>query len=251
MDGGAAGKVFSFEFFPPKTEEATERLRQTAAQLAQLRPRFCSVTFGAGGSTRDRTYSMVRELQEGGQVAAAPHLSCIGASRESLREILSAYQALGVRHLVALRGDLPSGMGDPGEFRHASDLVRFIRTETGNHFHIDVATYPEGHPASRTLAQDVDALKQKVLEGANSAITQYFFNPDAYFRFTEDCMAAGIDIPIVPGIMPVTNYAQLARFSDLCGAEIPRWLRRRLQDYQHDPEALRAFGLDVTTELCA
>ena len=227
------------------------KLRQTAAQLAQLRPRFCSVTFGAGGSTRDRTYTTVRELQEGGLVQAAPHLSCIGASREGLREILAGYQALGVRHLVALRGDQPSGMGDPGEFRYASELVAFIRAETGQQFHIDVATYPEGHPTSRTLAQDVEALKRKVEAGANSAITQYFFNPDAYFRFVEDCAAAGVDIPIVPGIMPITNYAQLARFSDLCGAEIPRWLRRRLQDHEHDADALRALGLDVTTELCS
>lgn len=227
------------------------RLRGAVHQLAQLKPRFCSVTFGAGGSTRDRTYAVVKEIQEGGLVNAAPHLSCIGATRESLREILSSYRALQVRHLVALRGDLPSGMGDPGELRYASDLVAFIREETGDHFHIDVAAYPEGHPAARSLQQDILNFKRKIDAGANSAITQYFFNADAYYRFVDECEGLGVDVPVVPGIMPITNYAQLARFSDMCGAEIPRWLRRRLEDYEDDLEALRSFGLDVTTELCA
>ncbi|MHB1514773.1 MAG: methylenetetrahydrofolate reductase [NAD(P)H] [Acidiferrobacteraceae bacterium] len=244
-------RVFSFEFFPPKTDEAAARLHHTARQLAQLKPRFCSVTFGAGGSTRDRTYQTVREIQEAGLVEAAPHLSCIGATRESLREILAGYRALRIRHLVALRGDLPSGMVDPGDFRHAVELVEFIRAETGDAFHIEVAAYPEGHPEARSMKQDLLHFKRKIEAGADSAITQYFFNPDAYYRFIDDCEALEIDVPIVPGIMPITNFAQLARFSDACGAEIPRWLRRRLQDYEGDMEALRSFGLDATTELCA
>ncbi len=244
-------RVFSFEFFPPKTDEAAARLHHTARQLAQLKPRFCSVTFGAGGSTRDRTYQTVREIQEAGLVEAAPHLSCIGATRESLREILAGYRALRIRHLVALRGDLPSGMVDPGDFRHAVELVEFIRAETGDAFHIEVAAYPEGHPEARSMKQDLLHFKRKIEAGADSAITQYFFNPDAYYRFIDDCEALEIDVPMVPGIMPITNFAQLARFSDACGAEIPRWLRRRLQDYEGDMEALRSFGLDATTELCA
>lgn len=244
-------RVFSFEFFPPKTDDAAARLKNTARQLAQLKPRFCSVTFGAGGSTRDRTYQTVREIQESGLVEAAPHLSCIGATQASLREILSDYRALHIRHLVALRGDLPSGMVAPGEFHHAAELVAFIRAETGTHFHIEVAAYPEGHPEARSMKQDLLHFKHKIAAGADSAITQYFFNPDAYFRFIDDCGALGVNVPIVPGIMPITNFAQLARFSDACGAEIPRWLRRRLQDYEGDVEALRSFGLDATTELCA
>lgn len=245
-------RVFSFEFFPPKTQEARAKLRATTAQLAQLKPRFFSVTFGAGGSTRDGTYETVKEICEQG-LAAAPHLSCIDSTRSQIREILARYQALGIRHLVALRGDLPSsgGSGPVGEMRYANELVEFIRAETGDHFHIEVAAYPEFHPQARDAQSDLKHFQRKVVAGANSAMTQYFYNADAYFRFIDDCTALGIDIPIVPGIMPITNYKQLAGFSDRCGAEIPRWIRRRLESFGEDIDSIRAFGLDVTTELCA
>ncbi|MGQ9686525.1 MAG: methylenetetrahydrofolate reductase [NAD(P)H] [Thiobacillaceae bacterium] len=242
-------RVFSIEFFPPKTPEGVAKLRQTRRQLAQLKPRFFSVTFGAGGSTRDRTLETVLEIQAEG-LQAAPHLSCIGSTRESIRQILETYRAHGIRHIVALRGDLPSGMAEPGEFRYASDLVAFIREETGDWFEIEVAAYPEVHPQARNYREDLLNFKRKVEAGANGAITQYFFNADAYFNFVDDCRALGVSLPIVPGIMPISNYAQLARFSSACGAEIPRWLTKKLESYHDDTDAIRAFGLDVVTGLC-
>ena len=242
-------RVFSIEFFPPKTPEGVEKLRQTRRQLAQLKPRFFSVTFGAGGSTRDRTLETVLEIQAEG-LQAAPHLSCIGSTRESIRQILETYRAHGICHIVALRGDLPSGMAEPGEFRYASDLVAFIREETGDWFEIEVAAYPEKHPQARNYREDLANFKRKVDAGANAAITQYFFNADAYFNFVDDCRALGVTLPIVPGIMPISNYTQLARFSSACGAEIPRWLANKLESYHDDTASIRAFGLDVVTGLC-
>jgi methylenetetrahydrofolate reductase (NADPH) len=242
-------RTFSFEFFPPKTPEGMEKLRATRKQLAQLKPKFFSVTFGAGGSTRDRTLETVVEIQNEG-LAAAPHLSCVGSTRENIREILETYKSHGIRHIVALRGDLPSGMADPGKFRYANELVEFIRKETGNWFHIEVAAYPEFHPQAKNAQEDLLAFKRKVDAGASAAITQYFYNADAYFRFVDDCTAMGVKIPIVPGIMPITNSTQLARFSDACGAEIPRWIRKRLEAWGDDLDAIRAFGLDVVTDLC-
>lgn len=244
-------KVYSFEFFPPKTDEGAAKLRTTRETLATLKPRFFSVTFGAGGSTRERTFAAVCDIQRDSGIEAAPHLSCVGSTRESIREILELYRSENIRHIVALRGDLPSGMGLPGEFRYANELVAFIREETGDHFHIEVAAYPEFHPQATGAAADLDNFKRKVDAGANSAITQYFYNADAYFRFVEECEKRELDIPVVPGIMPITNYSQLARFSDMCGAEIPRWIRKRLQDFGDDRESLRAFGEDVVTHLCA
>ena len=242
-------RVFSFEFFPPKTAEGMERLVATQRQLAQLGPEFFSCTYGAGGTTRDRTLETVLEIQRTGQ-AAAPHLSCIGSSRESLREVLGQYREHGIRHIVALRGDLPSGMMSAGEFRHASDLVAFIRQETGDHFFIEVAAYPEVHPQARNAQEALKHFKIKVDAGADSAITQYFYNADAYFHFVDDCEAAGIDLPIVPGIMPINNFSQLCRFSDACGAEIPRWIRSTMQGFGDDSASIKAFGLDVVTSLC-
>ncbi|MBN8759008.1 MAG: methylenetetrahydrofolate reductase [NAD(P)H] [Thiobacillus sp. SCN 64-35] len=244
-----SGRTFSFEFFPPKTAEGAEKLRATRAQLAQLKPKFFSVTFGAGGSTRDRTLEAVRDIQASGS-EAAPHLSCIGSTRESIREILGEYKSQGIRHLVALRGDLPSGTMDAGEFNYANELVSFIRAETGDWFEIEVAAYPEIHPQARAWKDDLANFKRKVDAGADSAITQYFFNGDAYFRFVEEVRALGVAIPVVPGIMPINNYLQLARFSDACGAEIPRWLRKKLESYGDDLVSIRAFGLDVVTDLC-
>jgi methylenetetrahydrofolate reductase (NADPH) len=242
-------RTFSFEFFPPKTAEGAEKLRATREQLAQLKPKFFSVTFGAGGSTRDRTLEAVREIQASGS-EAAPHLSCIGSTRENIREILGEYKSQGIRHLVALRGDLPSGTLDAGEFNYANELVSFIRAETGDWFEIEVAAYPEIHPQARSWKDDLANFRRKVDAGADSAITQYFFNADAYFRFVEETRAMGVEIPVVPGIMPIGNYVQLARFSDACGAEIPRWLRKKLESYGEDLASIRAFGLDVVTELC-
>jgi methylenetetrahydrofolate reductase (NADPH) len=242
-------RVFSFEFFPPRTPEGMEKLRVTRAQLAQLKPRFFSVTFGAGGSTRERTLETVVEIQQQG-FEAAPHISCVGSSRESLAAVLEQYKANGIRHIVALRGDLPSGTVDAGTFRYASELVAFIRETTGDHFHIEVACYPEYHPQAPSPAADLANFKRKVDAGANSAITQYFYNADAYLRFVDACDAAGITIPIVPGVMPISNFSQLARFSDACGAEIPRWIRLRMQSFGDDRASIRAFGLDVVTELC-
>ena len=244
-----AERTFSFEFFPPKTAEGMDKLRATREQLAQLKPKFFSVTFGAGGSTRDRTLETVREIQASGS-DAAPHLSCIGSTEESIRDILNEYKGQGIRHLVALRGDLPSGSMDAGAFNYANELVDFIRRETGDWFEIEVAAYPEVHPQARSYTEDLANFKRKVDAGANAAITQYFFNADAYFNFVDDARALGISIPIVPGIMPIGNYVQLARFSDACGAEIPRWLRKKLETYGEDMTSLRAFGLDVVTDLC-
>ncbi|HUJ01123.1 MAG TPA: methylenetetrahydrofolate reductase [NAD(P)H] [Usitatibacter sp.] len=242
-------REFSFELFPPKTPEGVQKLRATRKQLAQLRPTFFSVTYGAGGSTREGTLAAALEIIGEGQ-HAAPHISCVASTRESLREVIREYRARGIRHIVALRGDLPSGLAVAGELRHASDLVRFIREETGDWFHIEVAAYPEYHPQARKPEQDLSAFKTKVQAGANGAITQYFYNPDAYFHFVESARAVGIEIPIVPGIMPINNFSQLARFSDACGAEIPRWMRLKLEGYGDDTASIKAFGLDVVTELC-
>ena len=241
-------RTFSFEFFPPKTAEGMEKLRATRKQLAQLKPKFFSVTFGAGGSTRDRTLETVLEIQSEGH-DAAPHLSCIGSTQENIRAILAEYQSKGIKHIVALRGDLPSGTMDVGEFRFANELIAFIRQETGDYFNLEVAAYPEFHPQARSAQEDLLNFKRKVEAGANAAITQYFFNADAYFRFQDECEAMGINIPIVPGIMPITNCVQLARFSDACGAEIPRWIRKKLEGYGDDLPSIRAFGLDVVTAL--
>lgn len=242
--------TFSFEFFPPQSEEGMEKLRTTHRQLAQLRPEYFSVTYGAGGSTRERTLATVLELQQAGS-QVAPHLSCVGSTKESIRAILETYRGLGIRRLVALRGDLPSGMAEPGEFRYACDLVSFIRAETGNWFHLEVAAYPEYHPQARSPREDLLAFKRKVEAGADSAITQYFYNADAYEHFCEECASLGLSLPIVPGIMPIGKFSQLARFSDACGAEIPRWIRRKLESFGDDGASIRAFGLDVVTELCS
>ena len=242
-------KNFSIEFFPPKTPEGAEKLRAARAKLAELRPKYFSVTFGAGGSTQKGTLETVIEIQREGH-EAAPHLSCIGSSRESLRAILGEYKANGIRRLVALRGDMPSGYGGAGEFRYANELVEFIRAETGDWFHIEVAAYPEMHPQAKSPQDDIQSFARKVKAGANAAITQYFYNADAYFRFVDEARKAGVDVPIVAGIMPITNYSQLMRFSDMCGAEIPRWIRLRLQGFGDDTASIRAFGLDVVTSLC-
>lgn len=242
-------RIYSFEFFPPKTPEGTAKLREARKQLAQLHPKFFSVTFGAGGSTRDRTLETVLEIQSEG-LEAAPHLSCISSTREEILAILAQYKANGIRHIVALRGDLPSGEMSASDFRHADELVRFIRAETGDYFEIEVAAYPEFHPEALSAQADFDNFKRKVNAGANAAITQYFYNADAYFRFMEECDAAGVAIPVYPGIMPIYNFAQLSRFSAGCGAEIPRWLRLRMQSYGDDLTSVRALGLDVVTELC-
>ena len=242
-------RQFSLEFFPPRTPEGVEKLRAARRQLAQLRPAFCSVTFGAGGSTREGTLATVLEIRgEGGE--AAPHLSCIGSTADNIRAVLSQYREHGIRHLVALRGDMPSGTVDAGEFRYANELVAFIRKETGDWFHVDVAAYPEVHPQARSSHEDLAAFKRKVDAGADSAITQYFFNADAYWHFVDAAQDAGVGIPIVPGIMPIGSFTKLARFSDACGAEIPRWIRRRLESYGDDAASIRAFGLDVVTGLC-
>ncbi len=239
----------SFEFFPPKTAEGVEKLRETRKELAKFNPEFFSVTFGAGGSTRDRTMETVLEIQSEG-FQAAPHLSCISSSKAEIRDLLHTYKAHGIQHLVALRGDVPSGEVSAGDFRYASELVEFIRAETGDHFFIEVAAYPEFHPEAKTPAADLLNLKRKMDAGADSAITQYFYNADAYFRFVDQCDDLGITIPIVPGIMPIYNITQLARFSSICGAEIPRWLKLRLEEYGNDMASLRALGVDVVSELC-
>jgi methylenetetrahydrofolate reductase (NADPH) len=241
---------YSFEFFPPKTAEGIANLRVARAELAKFKPDFFSVTFGAGGSTRDRTMDTVFEIQGEGY-AAAPHISCISSSKEEIRELLSAYQAKGIKRLVTLRGDVPSGEVSAGDFKYANELVTFIRQETGDWFHIEVAAYPEFHPEAQSAAKDIANFKRKVEAGANSAITQYFYNADAYYRFLETCEQGGIDVPIVPGVMPIYNYTQLARFSGVCGAEIPRWLRLRLEAYGDDLASLRAYGADVVTEMCS
>lgn len=241
--------TLSIEFFPPQTPEGVEKLRATRAQLAQLSPAFFSCTFGAGGSTRDRTLETVLEIQGEG-LSAAPHLSCIGSTRENIRAMLGEYRAAGIRRIVALRGDLPSGMAEAGEFHYANELVEFIRLETGDWFHIEVAAYPEVHPQAKSAKDDLANFKRKIDAGADSAITQYFFNADAYFHFVAEARALGVTVPIVPGIMPIASFSKLARFSDACGAEIPRWMRKKLEGYGDDSAAIRAFGLDVVTELC-
>ena len=243
-------RYFSFEFFPPKTAEGAEKLRNTRAQLAPLQPKYISVTFGAGGTTQQGTLDAVLEIQREG-IEAAPHLSCVGSTRDSIRTILQTYRDGGIRHIVALRGDMPSGMGEIGEFRYANELVEFIRAETGDWFNIEVAAYPEYHPQACSPRHDLENFVRKVKAGADSAITQYFFNADAYFRFVDDVRAMGVEVPIVPGIMPITNYSQLMRFSEMCGAEVPRWVAKRLESFGDDKEAIRAFGLDVVTDLCA
>jgi len=242
-------KNFSIEFFPPKTPEGAEKLRVTRAKLAELNPKYFSVTFGAGGSTQKGTLETVLEIKREGH-DAAPHLSCVGGTRESIRAILDEYKSKGIRRVVALRGDLPSGYGGAGEFRYANELVEFIRAESGDWFHIEVAAYPEMHPQAKSPQDDLQNFVRKVKAGANAAITQYFYNADAYFRFADEARKAGVDVPIVAGIMPITNYSQLSRFSEMCGAEIPRWIRLKLASYGDDTESIKAFGLDVVTGLC-
>ena len=239
----------SFEFFPPQTAEGLEKLRAVRARLATAEPTFFSVTYGAGGSTRERTFDIVMEIAAEGH-AAAPHLSCIGSTREGIRAILRNYLDHGIRRIVALRGDLPSGMADPGEFRYANELVEFIRAETGDTFRIEVAAYPEWHPQAKSPREDLLAFKRKVDAGADAAITQFFYNADAYAHFVAEARALGIAIPIVPGIMPIGSFSKLARFADSSGAEIPRWMRKKFEGFGDDAESIRAFGLDVVTELC-
>jgi len=246
----AAAPLYSLEFFPPKTEEGVAKLRAARRDFAALKPAFCSVTFGAGGSTREGTLATVLEIRAEG-MEGAPHLSCIGGTREGIRDVLERYRSHGIRHLIALRGDLPSGSADVGDFRYANELVEFIRNETGDWFHVDVAAYPEYHPQSRNADDDLASFERKIRAGADSAITQYFFNADAYWSFVDACAARGLDVPIVPGIMPISSFTKLARFSDACGAEIPRWIRRRLEGFGDDTASIRAFGLDVVTRMCA
>jgi methylenetetrahydrofolate reductase (NADPH) len=245
-----SARTYSFEFFPPKTPEGTVKLRNVRTQLAALKPDFFSVTFGAGGSTREGTWNSVVEIHQAG-LPAAPHISCVGSSRALISKLLSGYRETGIRRLVALRGDAPSGTGTGGgELTYASELVEFVREQSGDWFHIEVAAYPEYHPQSRSPAEDLANFVRKVRAGANSSITQYFYNADAYYRFCDDAHAHGCSVPIVPGVMPITNFAQLARFSDACGAEIPRWIRNKLASFGDDRESIRAFGLDVVCDLC-
>jgi methylenetetrahydrofolate reductase (NADPH) len=243
--------VYSFEFFPPKTPEGVSKLENTSRLLAGLKPQFFSVTFGAGGSTREKTFETVVDIHATSGIEVAPHISCISSTRENINEMLAAYRKEGIRRIVALRGDMPSGMVEAGEFRYANELVSYIREKTGDHFHIEVAAYPEYHPQAASPDRDLANFVRKIRAGADSAITQYFYNPDAYFHFIDRAAKAGIQVPIVPGIMPITNYHQLARFSDSCGAEIPRWIRRRLVSFGDDMASLRNFGEEVVTGLCA
>jgi methylenetetrahydrofolate reductase (NADPH) len=242
-------RSYSFEFFPPKTDDGVAKLRAAWSQLAQLKPRFFSVTYGAGGSTRERTLGTVLEIRQAGH-EAAPHLSCIGSSRDDITATLDLYKSKGIRHIVALRGDLPSGTASSGELAHANELVEVIRAHSGDWFHVEVACYPEFHPQAKSPGDDLAQFKRKVEAGADAAITQYFYNADAYFRFVDECEALGLDLPVVPGIMPIANFSQLARFSDACGAEIPRWIRLKLQSFGDDAASIRSFGLDVVTDLC-
>ncbi len=240
---------FSIEFYPPKTADGAEKLRAVRQKLSELHPKYFSVTFGAGGSTQGGTLSTVLEILAAGE-DAAPHLSCVGGSRESIRAILAEFKSHGIKRLVALRGDLPSGYGASGEFRYASELVEFIRAETGDWFHIEVAAYPEVHPQARSPQDDLQNFARKVKAGADAAITQYFYNADAYFAFMDETRKLGVDVPVVAGIMPITNYTQLMRFSDMCGAEIPRWVRLKLASYGDDSASIKAFGLDVVSQMC-
>ena len=242
-------QLFSFEFYPPKTDEGAANLQIVHSKLAELNPDFFSVTFGAGGSTRDKTFDTVIDIQAKG-IAAAPHLSCVASTKDNIRAILKDYQDNGIAKIVALRGDLPSGMMSAGEFRYANELVEFIRQETGDYFQIHVAAYPEVHPQSASGNEDFKNFKRKVEAGADAAITQYFYNAEAYFYFLDKCEKNGIDIPIVPGIMPITQYTQLFRFSEMCGADIPRWMRKRLESFGDDRASIQAFGLDIVTNLC-
>ena len=239
----------SFEFFPPQTAEGVEKLTAARKRLAALKPEFFSVTFGAGGSTQDRTLETIRQIHAEGH-QAAPHLSCVGSTRDNIRALLFTYRDLGIKRIVALRGDLPSGMASIGEFQYANELVSFICAQTGEHFHIEVAAYPEFHPQANSAREDMLNFKRKVHSGANSAITQYFYSADAYFRFVDETRKLGVTAPIVPGIMPIVRYSQLARFSDMCGAEIPRWMRKTMESYGDDAESVQAFGRDVVTQLC-
>lgn len=241
---------FSFEFFPPKTEQGTEKLVAVRNELAELKPAFFSVTYGAGGSTQDATLQTVLDTQQQTGIPAAPHLSCIGSSESQIREILNIYKQNGIKRIVALRGDLPSGMQEIGEFQYANELVAFIRKETGDHFQIEVAAYPEMHPQAPNFSTDIKNYARKIRAGADRAITQYFYNPDAYFYFVDSCLKIGIDAPVVPGIMPITNFVQLARFSDGTGAEIPRWLRKRLEDYGDDLDSITKLGTEFVTKMC-
>ncbi len=249
MSASRTARCYSFELFPPQTPDGVEKLRTTRKQLAQLKPHYFSVTYGAGGTTRDRTLGVALEVQAEGH-HVAPHLSCVASTRASIEEILEQYRSHGIRRIVALRGDLPSGVAEAGEFRYANELVAFVREKFGAAFHIEVAAYPEYHPQARSARDDLLNFKRKVEAGADSAITQYFFNTDAYFAFVDECQAIGIDVPIVPGIMPISRFSQLARFSDACGAEIPRWIRRKLEGFGDDLASIRSFGLDVVTDLC-
>ena len=240
----------SFVIFPPQTDKGRENLKQTRQDLAALKPEYFSVTFGAGGSTRDRTLETIKEIQAEACVDAAPHLSCIGSTRENISSLLDQYQAAGVKRIVGLRGDLPEDLHEPGEFHYANELISYIRETTGDHFHIEVAAYPETHPEASSAQTDLENFKRKVESGANGAITQYFYNIDAYMNFVDNCNRTGIEIPIVPGIMPITNYQQLARFSAGCGAEIHRWLDRKLQDYGDDLESIKAYGIEFISQMC-
>lgn len=242
-------QLFSFEFFPPQTEAGVEKLSAARKQLATLRPEFFSVTFGAGGSTQERTLETVQQIKAEGY-NAAPHLSCIGSTRENISAMLKTYKNMGIKRIVALRGDLPSGMGVTGEFQYANDLVSFIRAQTGEYFHIEVAAYPEFHPQARSAHDDILNFKRKMAAGADSAITQYFYNADSYFYFVDECRKLGITAPIVPGIMPIVKFTQLARFSDACGAEIPRWMRRTMEGFGDDSESIQEFAQDVVVTLC-
>ncbi len=242
--------TISFEFFPPKTPEGVIKLSESATKLAVINPEYFSVTFGAGGSTREGTVETVKMLQLQHTVSVVPHLSCIGMQRDNILEMLNKYRAMQVKRIVALRGDLPSGMVNIGDFKFASELIAFIRETTGNFFYLDVAAYPEIHPQARSVEDDVLNLKRKYEAGANSAITQYFFNPDAYFYYLDECAKYGVNMPIVPGIMPISQFANLVRFSDNCGAEIPRWIRKRLESYGDDIESLKNFGVEVVSQLC-
>jgi methylenetetrahydrofolate reductase (NADPH) len=240
----------SFEFFPPRNQEAAEKLYATSTRLARLQPDYYSVTFGAGGSTRDRTLETVLEVRARTGVDAAPHLSCIGLPATEIRAVLERYAGHGIQRIVALRGDMPSGVVGMGELRHGNELVEFIRRETGDRFRIEVAAYPEMHPQAPSFERDLEHFRRKIAAGANGAITQYFFNPDAYFRFVDAVRKRGIEVPIVPGIMPITSCTQLVRFSEACGAEVPRWILCRLRDFGDDRTAIRAFGIDVGLDLC-